>query len=87
MESITIKVEDDLAKEIEKAMRPYYSTKTEFIREALRDKLKELKKQEALMHFDKNIGFAKSKISTKKYEQARKNVAKEYAKKEGIKLK
>ena len=43
MESITIKVSTQMAKEIEKAMKPNYSTKTEFIRAALREKLEKLK--------------------------------------------
>ena len=40
MKSITIKVEDSLYKELKDALTPLYSTKTEFIREAIRDKLK-----------------------------------------------
>jgi predicted transcriptional regulator len=46
MESITIKVENEFAREIDRAMRPHYSTKTEFIREAIRDKIKEITKEE-----------------------------------------
>ena len=47
MESICIRVEKPVAEEIEKCMRKlHYSTKTEFIREALRDKLKEIEEKE-----------------------------------------
>ncbi|MBI2529675.1 MAG: hypothetical protein HYW05_00845 [Candidatus Diapherotrites archaeon] len=47
MESICIRVEKPVAEEIEKCMRKFhYSTKTEFIREALRDKLKEIEEKE-----------------------------------------
>ncbi len=43
MESISIKLESSLAKEIEKVLHEFrYSTKTEFIRDAIRGKLKEL---------------------------------------------
>lgn len=45
MESITIKVDDDFAREIEKAMKPMYTTKTEFIREAIRDKISAQREQ------------------------------------------
>ena len=45
MESITIKVHDEMAEEIDKSIKPYYGTKTEFIREAIREKLKKLKKE------------------------------------------
>lgn len=47
MESICIRVEKPIAEEIEKCMHKlHYSTKTEFIREALRDKLKEIEEKE-----------------------------------------
>ncbi len=39
MESITIKVDESMARSIEKAMKPHYATKTEFIREAIREKI------------------------------------------------
>ncbi|MFW5852937.1 MAG: ribbon-helix-helix domain-containing protein [Nanoarchaeota archaeon] len=45
METITLRVDRDFAQEMEKAMRPYYSTKTEFIREAIREKLKQIRKE------------------------------------------
>lgn len=46
METITLRVDSDFAKEIELAMKPLYSTKTEFIREAIRDKVKEIKREQ-----------------------------------------
>ncbi len=63
MESITIKVETNLAKEIDQAMKSDYSTKTEFIREAIRDKIKEIKKERALYELKKYFGKAKIKTS------------------------
>lgn len=45
MEIITLRVNESFAHEIDMAMSPYYSTKTEFIREAIRDKIKQLKKE------------------------------------------
>ncbi|MBI4453528.1 hypothetical protein HY636_02690 [Candidatus Woesearchaeota archaeon] len=86
MESITIKVEGDLAREMNKAMRPYYSTKTEFIREAIRDKLKNLKKQNLLEEVKKNFGKAKTKTPLWMDEVIREEVGKEYAEKRGWKL-
>ena len=55
MESITIKVEEDFAKEIEKAMKPYYSTKTEFIREAIRDKIRDMRLERAQETYKKEL--------------------------------
>ena len=34
-----------MAKEIDRILQPYYGTRTEFIREAIRDKLRETKKE------------------------------------------
>ena len=43
MENVSIKLESNIAKNIEKRMNEFnYSTKTEFIREAIRDKLQML---------------------------------------------
>jgi metal-responsive CopG/Arc/MetJ family transcriptional regulator len=47
MESISLKLEKEFLQNIEKAMKKHnYSTKTEFIREAIRDKIKELGEKE-----------------------------------------
>ncbi len=37
-----------MGKEIERILKPYYGTKTEFIREAIRDKLMQLKRDETV---------------------------------------
>ena len=39
METITFKMDSSLKKEMSEAMNPLYSTKTEFIREAIREKI------------------------------------------------
>ncbi len=86
MESITIKVEDHLANEIDKAMNPDYSTKTEFIREAIRDKLKEIRKDKAIDELKKYFGKAKAKTTYKEERRIREKVGKDFAKKFGISL-
>ncbi|MEK6943615.1 MAG: ribbon-helix-helix domain-containing protein [Nanoarchaeota archaeon] len=86
MESITIKVEDNLAKEIDKAMKPYYSTKTEFIREAIRDKLIDLKKEQAAKKLRAYFGSSKVKTSQKEEREIREKVGNKFAKKFGIRL-
>jgi metal-responsive CopG/Arc/MetJ family transcriptional regulator len=79
MESITIKVEKDMADAINSALKPFYATKTEFIREAIRDKLK----QRALQKLSENFG--KGKKTTKLTDrQVRELVGKEYFKKHGF---
>lgn len=84
MESITIKVEEDFAKEIEKAMRPLYSTKTEFIREAIRDKIKLQRREEIAERLKKSFGIAKTNTSDEELRTIREKVGKEYAKKFGV---
>ena len=49
MENISIKLEENFLKAIEKVMRKHlYSTKTEFIRESIRDKIRALEEKEIL---------------------------------------
>lgn len=86
MESITIKVEEDLAKEIGKALKPYYSTKTEFIREAIRDKLMNLRNGHAMEELNNHFGKAKAKTNYNEEGEIREKVGRQFAKKFGIKL-
>jgi len=86
MESITIKVPDIMAREIEIFIKPDYGTKTEFIREAIRNKIKEVRKERALDELKKYFGKAKTKTSYKEERNIREEVGKEFAKKLGIKL-
>lgn len=85
MQSITIKVEKQFAKEIEKAMKQNYSTKTEFIREAIRDKLRTLRMQEIDEGVLKNFGKSPVKTPLWMDEVIREQVGKEYLKKFNLK--
>ena len=67
-------------------MRPDYTTKTEFIREAIRDKLKVIRKDRAIDELRKYFGKAKTKTSYSEERKIREDVGKEFAKKFGIKL-
>jgi len=86
MESITIKVDDNVAKDIDHAMEQGYSTKTEFIREAIRDKINNIKKDQVLLELRKYFGKSKIKTTDKQNRKVREKVGKEFAKKFGIKL-
>jgi metal-responsive CopG/Arc/MetJ family transcriptional regulator len=49
MENISLKIEGNFLKSIEAIMRKHnYMTKTEFIREAIRDKMRKLEEKEIL---------------------------------------
>jgi len=86
MESITIKVNDELAAEIEKAMKPNYTTKTELIREALRDKVKQIENDRFLSALQKFKGAATVHVSDERLHEIREEVMRDLVKKRGIKL-
>lgn len=87
MESVTIKLQEETSKEMEKlAKRFHYSTKTDFIREAIRDKIKQLEYEEFVKKLEKYKGAAKVKISDEEYERVREEIGRKYTKKFGIKL-
>ena len=87
MESITIKVDERLLKEINNCTKLEYSTKTEFIRAAIRDKIKTLNKEKAMTDLLKQFGKSKSKTTNTEERKIREKVGKEFAKKFGIDLK
>lgn len=64
METISLKLEPEFLREIERIMKKNrYMTKTEFIRESVRDKIRELKKQETLKNVEKLFGSSRHKTS------------------------
>ncbi len=71
METISIKVEEEFAHEMGRLMRKYhYTTKTEFIREAIRDKIKKLETEEALKRVEKFYGASKRKTTDEQLHKA-----------------
>jgi metal-responsive CopG/Arc/MetJ family transcriptional regulator len=87
MESVTIKIEKSLSDRINKSMNVKgYSTKTEFIREAIRDKLERDEKNILIKEL---IGFkGKSSIKTSDIQnkKVRDEVAKEIARELAINI-
>ena len=64
MESISLKLENTFLKDIESIMKKHrYSTKTEFIREAIRDKIKDLEKEELIARAKSLYGASKRKTT------------------------
>jgi len=87
MEAVCVKLDDGTLKSLDSSMKKFnYTTRTDFIREAIRDKLKELEKDRAIMELKKFMGAAKTRVSDKRHEEIRKEVGKEYAKKFGVRL-
>lgn len=86
MDSITIKVDERMSRAIDQAMKGYYSTKTEFIREAIREKLNDAEKKRALEALERNFGRSKKKTTDEELHVIREKVGREFAKRAGIKL-
>ena len=72
MQAITIKMEDRLLEELDQKLEEYrYSTRTEFIRDAIREKLSELEKEEVLKTLSMLKGSSKRKTSDDQLHAAR----------------
>ena len=72
MEPITIRFEDTLLEKISTVMKKHhYATKTEFIREAIREKIKDLEKEEALARVRKLYGASKRKTTDEQLKKVR----------------
>ena len=71
METISIKLEKGVVKTVEKLMKNHnYSTKTEFVREAIRDKIKDIEKEEALKRARKFFGSSRLKTTDEQRHKA-----------------
>lgn len=87
MEIITFKIQEEIVKKIDGLLKPLnFNNRTEFIREALREKLRDLEKDRAINALEKFKGLSNKIVSDKRLEEIREQVGKEYAKKFGIKL-
>lgn len=81
VENVSLKIESDFLKMIERVMKRHrYMTKTEFIREAIRDKITELEKQEMLASAEKLFGSSKHKTTDEDLHRARERLEKIYEK-------
>ncbi|MDO8642754.1 MAG: ribbon-helix-helix domain-containing protein [Candidatus Woesearchaeota archaeon] len=62
METVSLRFEESFIHDIEKVMKENrYATKTEFIREAVRDKIKDIEKRAALLRLERAYGAGKHK--------------------------
>ncbi|MBI4149303.1 ribbon-helix-helix protein, CopG family [Candidatus Woesearchaeota archaeon] len=64
METISLKLEEGILSEIDRKLAAHrYSTRTEFIRDAIREKLSELEKEKLLQEVAKLRGLSKRKTT------------------------
>jgi len=86
MEPITVKFDDDFIKDMEKIMGKHrYATKAEFIREAIRGKIKELEKEEELARVRRLYGASLRKTTDVELQKVREEVSEELREEFGIK--
>lgn len=82
MEPVSIKFEENFLRAIERIMKKHnYMTKSEFIREAVREKIKEIEKEERIKKIDELFGSSKHKTTDKDLHKARERLEKLYDKK------
>jgi len=86
MDIISIKLDESLNKEMEKVMKPLYTTKTEFIREAIRDKIHEEKRKQHIQRVRENFGKGKTKTTDEDLRRAKEEAFDELLKEKGWKL-
>ncbi len=82
MRTVSLKLKKSIIKEIDALSKIFhYNTKTEFIREAIRDKIKELEIEIFMRKIKKFKGISKTKTSDKELEKIRRCVTERYLKK------
>lgn len=71
VENVSLKMEEGFVRVIEAFMKKHnYMTKTEFIREAIRDKITDLQKREMLKAVDNAFGSSKRKTTDEQLHEA-----------------
>ena len=81
-EMITLKLEDKFLKDIDGIVRNEgYQNRTEFIRNALREKIEEIKLRKAMMEISHLKGASKKKTTEEEYEHMRKTAFEKISKK------
>ncbi len=79
---ITVKMDNRLLQDIDNVVKEQrYQNRTEFIRNALREKVEEAKLKEVMLEIAHLKGAAKKKTSEKEYEEIRKKAFEELEKK------
>lgn len=78
MEAVTVKFQEDVLKRIDKDIEQHnFNSRTEFIREAVRDKLAELSKEELMREFLKFRGKSTKKTTYEENRKTKEAVSKE----------
>ncbi|MBI5797334.1 ribbon-helix-helix protein, CopG family [Candidatus Woesearchaeota archaeon] len=84
MEMVSLKLDENMLTIMDKSLKKHnFSTRTEFIRDAIREKLEELNREELMNEFLKFKGKAKKSISDLALKKIREDVFEQLAKEKG----
>lgn len=87
MEMISLKLDEQMLKDMDSTLKKHhYSTRTEFVRDAIREKLEGLTREELMAAFLDTAGKAKKHVSDTELKHIREQAIKELAKEKGWKL-
>lgn len=88
METISFKLHEDILKKIDDSLKSLnYSNRTEFIRDAIRNKLSDVEKEDIKRRMSENLGCFKGLAKNNKTDrEIRDEVGRELALEYGIKL-
>ena len=87
MEIVSFKLQGEILKKVDTLLQPlHFNNRTEFIREAVREKLHRIETDLFMEKLSQYKGTAKIQVSDKKLNAIREDAAKNYAEKFGVKL-
>ena len=82
MKTVCLKLEKNVLKEIDSGLKKHrYSTRTEFIRDAIRDKLSAMEKEAILKHIKHLQGWSKRRTTDEQLHAVREKVFEELERK------
>ncbi len=84
MEVLNLKIDGKILREIDRTIQDHrYSTRSEFVRDAIREKLSELEKEAMLRHIEKIAGSSKRKTTDEALHEAGEKVMRDLARRFG----
>ena len=84
MQAISLKLDENMLKNIDNALKDNnYSTRTEFIRDAIRKRLEDMNKEDLIQEFLKFRGKAKKKTTREENKKTAESVLLQIAKERG----
>jgi metal-responsive CopG/Arc/MetJ family transcriptional regulator len=84
VETISLKLDEEMLSNIDKSLKKNnFSTRTEFVRDAIREKLEKMTRDELIQHFLSLKGKAKTKTTDEEWEKVKEEGFKNFMRKRG----